>query len=340
MLTTTDAAVSTPARVAPAAARQVAAPAGVGRAARAPKPAARPYAVTVSGIQQLTPTFLRVTFTGPELSEFGTDGLDQRVKVMLPLPGVGLTPLDPSNWYGAWRELPAEKRNPLRTYTVRAVRPEFSEIDIDFVAHGDSGPASRWVTSAELGDELVIVGPTLRSDGLVSGVEWKPGDATCVLLAGDETAAPAICAIVSSLPRDAKGCAFIEVPSIADALPIDAPEDVHVTWLARGDAAHGSALDPAVRAWTDTFLAEGHQSDCGADVNSGADVDRLADVDIENGILWEVPEPTSHSGGLYAWLAGEAGVIKTLRRFLVTETGLDRHQVAFMGYWRLGRAES
>jgi NADPH-dependent ferric siderophore reductase len=291
-------------------------------------PAARPYAVSVSRIQRLTPTFLRITFTGDRLSEFGTDGLDQRIKVMLPLPGVGITPLDDHNWYDAWRSLPNELRNPLRTYTVRNVRNDLREIDIDFVAHGDTGPASRWATSASIGDEIVVIGPCLRNDGLLSGVEWKPGDATHVLLAGDETAAPAICAIVSSLPRDAKGCAFIEVPTLDDALPIDAPDNVHVTWLARNDAAHGSALDPAVRAWTDSFVTDGHQGE------------RLADVDIENGILWEVPEPTSHSGGLYAWLAGEAGVIKTLRRFLVSETGLDRHQVAFMGYWRVGRAES
>jgi NADPH-dependent ferric siderophore reductase len=312
----------------PLAGRQAAGAAVAEKPERAVKPAARPYAVSVSGIERLTPTFLRITFTGPELHEFGTDGLDQRIKIMLPLPGIGITPLDPSNWYDAWRHLPDELRNPLRTYTVRAVRPELREIDIDFVAHGDSGPASRWATHATVGDEIMIVGPVLRTDGLVSGVEWKPGDATHVLLAGDETAAPAICSIVSSMPRDAKGCAFIEVPTIADALPIDAPDGVHVTWLARNDAPHGSALDPAVRAWTDSFVTDGHRGE------------RLADVDIENGILWEVPEPTSHSGGLYAWLAGEAGVIKTLRRFLVSETGLDRHQVAFMGYWRIGRAES
>lgn len=325
MLTTTDSPVAASAQVASSGVRFASATAV---AERPVKPAARPFTVSVQRIQRLTPTFLRITFTGADLDEFGTDGLDQRVKIMLPLPGIGFTPLDPANWWGAWRELPDELRNPLRTYTVRAVRTELSEIDIDFVAHGDTGPASRWATNATVGDDLIIIGPSLRTDGLVSGVEWKPGDATHVLLAGDETAAPAICSIVSSMPRDAKGCAFIEVPTLADALPIDAPDGVHVTWLARNGAPHGSALDPAVRAWTDSFITDGHQGE------------RLADVDIENGILWEVPEPTSHSGGLYAWLAGEAGVIKTLRRFLVSETGLDRHQVAFMGYWRVGRAEN
>ena len=288
----------------------------------------RPYAVSVAGVQRLTPTFVRVTLTGAELHHFGTHGLDQRIKVILPLPGVGITPLDEDDWYGAWRTLPDELRNPIRTYTVRAVRPERSEIDIDFVLHGDAGPASRWVQNAGIGDELCIVGPDSRGEDPSVGIEWKPGCAKSVLLAGDETATPAICSILASLPRNAKGCAFLEVPSAADAVATGAPDGVTVTWLTRGDSAHGSELDPAVRAWTDDFIADHHR---------GADV---SDVDIDHEILWEVPEPSSRGSELYAWLAGEASVIKTLRRFLVSETGLDRHQVAFMGYWRAGRAEN
>ncbi|WP_349814885.1 SIP domain-containing protein [Curtobacterium sp. MCJR17_043] len=36
---------------------------------------------------------------------------------------------------------------------------------------------------------------------------------------------------------------------------------------------------------------------------------------------------------------GEAGCVKELRRHLVRGVGLDRKQVAFMGYWRHGKAE-
>ncbi|WP_348525297.1 SIP domain-containing protein [Luteimicrobium album] len=32
-------------------------------------------------------------------------------------------------------------------------------------------------------------------------------------------------------------------------------------------------------------------------------------------------------------------MIRTLRRHLVRDCGIDRKAVAFMGYWRLGRAE-
>ena len=74
----------------------------------------------------------------------------------------------------------------------------------------------------------------------------------------------------------------------------------------------------------------------------GADVE---EVDIDAGILWEVPRTAKggaalQSAHLYAWLAGEAGAIKSLRRHLVSQLGVDRRAVAFMGYWRLGRAEN
>ncbi|TBL34562.1 siderophore-interacting protein, partial [Verrucosispora sp. SN26_14.1] len=73
----------------------------------------------------------------------------------------------------------------------------------------------------------------------------------------------------------------------------------------------------------------------GAYASGGQLVD---DVDVDRAILWEVPDALP-STPLYAWLAGEAGVIRTLRRHLVAECGLDRRAVAFMGYWRHGRAD-
>ena len=45
----------------------------------------------------------------------------------------------------------------------------------------------------------------------------------------------------------------------------------------------------------------------------------------------------ARSSGVYAWFAGEAAVVKGLRRHLVQDIGVDRRAVAFMGYWREGR---
>jgi len=300
----------------------------------AAKPAHRPYRVVVSRVRRLSPSFVRLTFTGPDLGDFGTDGLDQRIKLVLPLPGTGYATWPEGDWWTAWRQLPAEQQNPFRTYTARAARPALREVDVDFVLHGDAGPASAWATSARVGDEVVLIGPDATSGVSGSGVEWRPGDAGTVLLAGDETAVPAISSIVEQLPRDARGCVFLEVPTPGDVLQLDAPEGVTVHWCARSEtrAGHGERLVEAVRGWTARYVAAWHR---------GVDVD---DVDIDHEILWDVPDGADRHGAgidgeLYAWLAGEAQAIKTLRRFLVSEVGLDRRQVAFMGYWRVGKAE-
>jgi NADPH-dependent ferric siderophore reductase len=307
------------------------------------RPAYRSFRVQVARVQRLSPHFRRVTFAADDLVDFGTAGLDQRVKVVLPLPEIGFAAFpDTDDWYSAWRELPQELRNPFRTYTVRAVRPEAREVDIDFVGHGDGGPASAWAATAAPGDEIVLIGPDERSAGRAVGIDWRPGDVETLLLAGDETAAPAICAILESLPADARGVALIEVPGVEDLLDVRAPAGVDVRWLPRAhaDSGHGSRLVPAVRDWVVRHLAaRGIASAAVRDTDLAVALAAAEQADLPDTPLWDVPEGHSLDGDCYAWLAGEASAITTLRRFLVREAGLDRRQVAFMGYWRLGRAE-
>jgi NADPH-dependent ferric siderophore reductase len=303
------------------------------------RPNYRPYSVTVSAVQFLSPSFTRVTFSSGDLQYFGTAGLDQRIKVVFPLAGIGMSDfgatdeqtINDGTWYPRWRDLPDSVRNPIRTYTIRAVRPAVREIDIDFVAHGDGGPAAHWLLSVTPGDEVIIIGPDQRGVDPRGGIDWHPGSAHRVLLAGDETAAPAICSILESLPEGTTARAFIEVPSSADVLALTVPAGCEVTWLARDGGAHGSALDPAVRRWV------GRHRDLLRPVVVGTP-QPLADIDVDIDLLWDSPEETPGST-FYAWLAGEAGTIKALRRYLVTDTGIDRKRVAFMGYWRLGKAE-
>jgi NADPH-dependent ferric siderophore reductase len=300
-------------------------------------PAYRPFAVQVAGLRQLSPSFLRVTFTGVDLDVFGEGGRDQRIKVMLPLPGRGIDdcPTDP-DWYGAWRALPPERQMPIRTYTVRALRAEQREVDVDFVLHGATGPASAWAETAAVGDEVVLIGPNARFPGPTGGFEWHPpADASCLLVAGDETAVPAICAIVESLPAGQRARVLLEIPEAGDVMELAVPDGVEVTWLprSRGDgapAARGALLTAAVVEAAAEL----------ADDLAPSPAAQLEDVDIESGILWEVPAEAAgpaRSSGVYAWLAGEAAVVKGLRRHLVQTVGVDRRAVAFMGYWREGR---
>ncbi len=290
----------------------------------------RVFAVEVRALRRLGPSFLRVTLTGPDLDRFADNGYDQRIKLALPpVDGASGELPDGPDWFPRWRELPDALRSPIRTYTVRAVRPEAYEVDVDMALHGDGGPATRWARRARLGDRIAVVGPDAGWDGPHGGVEFQPPAGATLLLAGDETAAPAICAILERLPADARGHALVEVPETGDELPCRPPAGVTVTWLPRDGAPHGSRLTPAVTSLAGRLVP----------VPVAAGAAPLAEVDVDRDILWEVPERPD-GAALYAWLAGEAAVIRGLRRHLVTERGMDRRAVAFMGYWRAGRAEN
>ena len=213
---------------------------------------------------------------------------------------------------------------------MRRIDPAARRLLVDFVVHHDAGPAGSWAEQAAVGQQIVIVGPDQRSEGFRLGLDWHPGTARRVVLAGDETAAPAISAILESLDESYAVDAFIEVPTAADFLDLELPQGFRVSWLARGDRAHGAALTEAVTAWC-----------AGApEVLAAAASPRrqeLVDVDVDVDLLWESPEDSE--GEFYAWMAGEAAMVKGLRRHLVQGCGVDRKRVAFMGYWRLGQSE-
>ena len=305
----------------------------------------RLFEVEVKRIVAISPTYRRVTFTGELCADIADNRHDQRIKFLLPTESAGVDDfsLEPTTWYQRWRELPDEKRMPMRTYTIREVRSALAEFDVDVALHGRLGPASSWALDAQPGDRIIVNAPCAHYPDVHGGVDWHaPERVDRVLLAGDETAAPAIAGILERLPADASGVAVIEVPHADDAVVIGSkPDGIELVVLARGGATVGTLLEPELRSRAPRVLEE---------CELIARAERIAhatleDVDIDAGLLWEVP--VSESGGaalgdrapFYAWLAGEASVIKKARRLLVSELGVDRRSVAFMGYWREGRAE-
>ncbi|WP_029069097.1 siderophore-interacting protein [Jonesia quinghaiensis] len=301
-------------------------------------PAYRPYHATVRTVTMLSPHFIRVTFESPDFDVFGTARLDQRVKLLFPNAAgelnsllLGGTEEDFLTWYQTWRALPDAERCPMRTYTVRSIDPQANTVDVDFAIHGATGPGSSWALNAKPGDSLVLVGPDDRSIDYRSGLDWRPGSACRYLLAGDETALPAIAAILESLPFETKADVFLEVPTTEDHLPLTSLADVTVTYVTRDAQPHGEALCAAVHTWAQrnsTLLA----------ANASAIPQELRDIDIDSEMLWESPEALE-GNYFYAWLAGESAAVKTMRRTLVQQHGLDRKKVAFMGYWRQGMSE-
>jgi NADPH-dependent ferric siderophore reductase len=309
---------------------------------RSPDVAFVPMLAEVARIEVVSPTFRRFTLTGPELHTVADNRFDQRFKILFPVPDVDAAAtaldalVDNDDWYGAWRELDNAVRPPMRTYTVREVRPEASEFDVDIALHGRIGPASSWAIDAAVGDRIVVCVPhTGYTGGFHGGVDWRPpGEVDRILIAGDETALPAISGILERLPANARGIAVVEVPDAHDAAALSTPpHGVDLRVVARGGAVVGTSLIPAVRAAAAELL----------DAPALSPTD-LEDVDIDAGLLWEVPtdeqgNPLLARAPFYAWLAGESQPIKELRRHLVSERGVDRKAVAFMGYWRRGRAE-
>ncbi|OFI38897.1 NADPH-dependent ferric siderophore reductase [Arthrobacter sp. SW1] len=337
----------------------------------ATEPMVLAFDVTVTAVQEIGPNFRRITFGGYSLRDFGVSGntLDLRIKLLipsldadgrtLPLPAFEMGNL---GWYQEWLTMDPAVRGAMRTYTVRSERLDavYPEIDVDFVMHfdgdGRGGPAANWALNAKPGDSLTIIGPNNRAAHCVtaeiySGIEWRPGLAQRVLLAGDETAVPAISAILESLPAGINGHAFLEVPEAGDFQDLQTAADVEITWLARGASIgrsrpHGELLQDAVRKAVPVPGWVGIASEAAA----GPEPE---DVNVDQDILWETPQrmdtasiqatrnPDLPAGALpfYAWIAGEAGVIKEMRRYLVRDVGIDRKQVAFMGYWRKGKAE-
>lgn len=309
------------------------------------------FDVRVAAVADLTPSMRRFTFSGSALQDWADTGWDQRIKLVLPAPDGGYAHLPDSgrDWYRQWLALPEPQRPPMRTYTTRAVRPAGhglstagagAEVDVDMVVHtGPEGPAARWIAASDVGSRAVLLGPSRSwldaqepAARLRGGIDFLPPAVTeRYLLGGDETAAPAIARILQDLPPGARGVAVVEMPRGADAAYLPAHPGFDVRVLGREGAEHGSLLVDGVARAAAELCPAGRPHE----------IEEIGPDEL----LWEVPRHAKGGAALsrtslYAWLAGEASAVRAMRRHLVGERGLDRRTVAFMGYWRRGRAES
>jgi NADPH-dependent ferric siderophore reductase len=253
----------------------------------------------VTDVTRVTPRMARVTFEADHLDDSVGRSPDQQLKLCFPRPGQQEPVLpeqsdDATSWYQAFLAIPEDERPWMRSFTLRRRVPGTSTIEIDFVLHGDTGPATSWAGSAEPGDRLGMVGPSavyarpVSLTDSITGADW-------LLLAGDETALPAIGTLLEALPEGTRAVAYLEVADSAERQTFQTAGDVTLHWLYRDGVSAGRSevLTDAVRAA-------------------------------------EFPP-----GSPFAWLAGESGTVRALRRHLVGERGLDKRSIDFSGYWRL-----
>jgi NADPH-dependent ferric siderophore reductase len=186
--------------------------------------------LVVVATQRVTPRMQRVVLGGEPLRALDPVAPAAHVRLLFAEPGAPVVLPTPGPAGLTWPDGVA--RPYARSMTVRALDRVRGEMTIDIALHGDSA-AGRWATAARPGDPAGVVGP---------GGGWTPpADADAVLLAGDETALPAIAALHEALPRHTAVTTVVEVADAGDEQDLARP----VHWVHR-DA--GGALVDAVRA--------------------------------------------------------------------------------------------
>lgn len=228
--------------------------------------------------QWLTPDYVRIRLEGADLIGFDSPGSDDHIRVFF--PDIAPESID---------ELRAA---PSREYTPLAWDADAGWLDLEFAIHGDAGVAAPWAANAELGSIAGVGGP--RGSMLITG---RP-DAW--LLAGDETAVPAMRRFTHLMDADAVGTILVEVADAAHELPIAAPTGVAVHQVHRGALPAGTALAARLDA------------------------------------LGAAERP---AGEVFGFVAAEQRIVKSGRALLLDRWRLDPEQVVIKGYWKRGEDE-
>jgi len=159
----------------------------------------------VARVEALSPGFAAVTFAGPSLSDFASDSFDDHVKLMLDTGGA-----EPAR----------------RDYTPRRFDRAACELTIEFALHGE-GAASDWARQARAGQEAVVGGPR---GSMVIPVDWD-----WHLLAGDDTALPAIRRRLEELPAGSRVTVVAQADA-ADRLPFATQARLDLHWVDSDEA--------------------------------------------------------------------------------------------------------
>lgn len=196
------------------------------------------FVTTVTDRQEVSANTRRFTLSAPELADFAPLGPDEYFALVIPtaqgLPEVTLGPDDDIRQ--ALLDLDDAVRPTVRWYTVRKHRPEYAEVDVDIVVHGETGPASTWAVHAQVGDRVGF---------REAGAPYLAPPTGRQLIVGDETSLPAIAAILESAAGALDAEVLVELPHAEDAQAVDTLTPI--SWLLRGDERPGTRAVEEVR---------------------------------------------------------------------------------------------
>ncbi|WP_112489545.1 siderophore-interacting protein [Streptomyces bacillaris] len=195
------------------------------------------HRAVVARVQPLTPTMTRVTLHGEGLAGFESTGTgDEYIRLFFPHGPDRKDVSLPLATEKGWETSEGAPVAPMRTYTVRAARPEVHEIDVDFVLH-DTGIASTWVADARPGDVLGVNDPT--------GLYSPPGDLAWQVLIADQTGLPAVARLLENTPGSVATRVVVELPGPEAVQPLPGAK---VTWTYGGNGHGASRLAELVKA--------------------------------------------------------------------------------------------
>ncbi|NDK31284.1 siderophore-interacting protein [Nesterenkonia haasae] len=240
--------------------------------------------------ERLAPHMVRVVLGGEQFDamEFKED-TDQYIKLLFADPALGLE--RPYDMEALREQLPKAQMPVRRTYTIRHIDWKHKQIWVDFVVHGDEGVAGPWAANAQPGDPISFFGP---------GSGYAPRqEADFHVIAGDESAIPAIAAALEGMDADARGVVVLEVRDATEEVPLTVPEGIDLRWIHRG----GDFTPESTRI-----------------------TDHLRNI--------EIPD-----GDVQVFVHGEREQMKRIRKLLVKERGLERKGMSLSAYWAYGRIE-
>ncbi|MDR2224271.1 MAG: siderophore-interacting protein [Flavobacteriaceae bacterium] len=204
---------------------------------------------TLKNREYITPHYIRITLSGNDVSDFSQTTIGVNNKIFIAPEGCEEVHLPEFDYEkGAWKPMDEAIKPYVRTYTHRGIDLEKNELYIDFVAHGDEGPASNWAINAEIGDSL---GVAMGCDPS----ELYP-DAAWYLLVGDGTAIPVLGAILETLPAVARVNAVIEVESAEDIQELATNAQAKIEWVINPTSGQNSVLAKRAKEIIEEHTAE------------------------------------------------------------------------------------
>jgi len=239
----------------------------------------------VLNTEKITPRVQRIHFYCEDIEQYNHS---EKLHIRLILPPEKVAAKD-------WLNTPANTKLKkltdnycIKRYTIRQIDTQQQRITIDFVLHTASifCPGADWAAHASEGFTIGMIGPGVSD---IKTADWY-------VLAGDETALPAIGRTLESLDHNATGEIFIEVHNKDEKQNLLHPDTLNIHWLYRNgiDAKNSLLLYNAIEQ------------------------------------LKLKPEACNP----FIWVAGEVGVCNKIRTMAKRKFTLDKKRVQIAGHWQ------